>query len=359
MRVTLYEIAQATGVSVSTVSRVLNNDKSKPASKATTERIIKAAYDLGYYTRTPETETYIPEPAHRNLTCFLASASDTYNDYFFSQLLLGIQEESGRMGYSITHTLSTSTESAESICKRISDTSPDGVILMGRVSKKIMNFLNTLTLNMVYTGLNKLDVSIDQVICDGYGAIVDSVNYLVKCGFTKIGFIGTIPSEKSDILNEHRFRAFSDAVKLNDLKLDMNLCKNIQLGTEQAYNAVIELLRSGEIPEAFCCANDMVAIGVISALTDYQYRVPEDVSVIGLDDIEMAKFMKPRLTTFNMQNRELGKFAVKILDDRINGLHSVPAVIQLPSTLMVRDSCTPNPRKHSASVELPKAEHKG
>ena len=104
MRVTLYEIAQATGVSVSTVSRVLNNDKSKPASKATTERIIKAAYDLGYYTRTPEIETYIPEPAHRNLTCFLASASDTYNDYFFSQLLLGIQEESGRMGYS-THPL--------------------------------------------------------------------------------------------------------------------------------------------------------------------------------------------------------------------------------------------------------------
>ena len=73
----------------------------------------------------------------------------------------------------------------------------------------------------------------------------------------------------------------------------------------------------------------------------------------------MAKFMKPRLTTFNMQNRELGKFAVKILDDRINGLHSVPVVIQLPSTLMVRDSCTPNPRNHTASVDLPKAEHKG
>lgn len=355
MRVKLQEIAQATGVSISTVSRVLNNDKSKPASKATTERIIKTAYDLGYYTRTPDIQTPIQESRYRNLTCFLASASDTYNDYFFSQLLLGIQEESVRLDYSITHTLSTSTESAETICKRISDTSPDGVILMGRVSKQIMNFLNTLTLNVVYTGLNKLDVSIDQVICDGYTTIVDSVNYLVKCGFTRIGFIGTIPSEKSEILNEHRFRAFSDAMKLNDMELDISICKNIQLGTEQAYNAVVELLRTGDIPQAFCCANDNVAIGVISALTDYQYRVPEDVSVIGLDDIEMAKFMKPRLTTFNMQNRELGKFAVKILDDRINGYHSIPTMIQLPSTLIVRDSCSCIPDLRTQHSNIPTA----
>lgn len=340
MSVKLYEIANAAGVSISTVSRVLNKDPSKPASKATAERIIKIAYNLGYF-----------EPAHifspeeekinRNLICFLTSESDTFNDYFFSQLLLGIQKEASNLGYSITHTLSTSTISSEAICAHIRDSKPDGVILMGRVQKKIMNFLSDCTVNIVYAGLNKLEVDIDQVICDSYSAILHSVSYLAKCGFTKIGYIGTMPAEKSHVLNEHRFRAFTDGLKLNDIKLDMNYCKNIVLNTEQAYNAVVELIRSGNIPEAFCCANDNVAIGTISALNDYQYRIPDDVSVIGLDDIEMAKFMRPRLTTFNMQTGELGKFAVKILDDRIKNHHSTPVLIQLPSTLIERDSCLP------------------
>lgn len=338
MPVKLYEIAQAAGVSISTVSRVLNNDQNKPASKATADRIFKAAYDLGYFSPTP---AFIPEDQNisRNLICFLTSESDTFNDYFFSQLLLGIQKEASRMGYSITHTLSTSTTSAETICTHIRDSKPDGVILMGRVRKKIMKFLSDCTVNIVYTGLNKLDVNIDQVICDSYSAILNSVNYLAKCGFTNIGYIGTIPSEKSDVLNEHRFRAFTDGLKLNDIKLNMNFCRNIVLTTEQAYNTVVELIRAGNIPEAFCCANDNVAIGVISALNDYQYRIPEDVSVIGLDDIEIAKFMRPRLTTFNMQTTELGKFAVKVLDDRIKNNHSTPILLQLPSTFIERDSC--------------------
>lgn len=339
MPVKLSEIAKATGVSISTVSRVLNNDSNKPASKATAERIIKAAYELGYYTRLPAST---PDPLiTKSLICFLTSATDTFNDLFFSQILLGIQKESSSLGYSITHTLSTSTTSAEIICNHINESRPDGVILMGRVSKKIMTYLNNSNVNLVYAGLNKLNVNIDQVICDSYSAILDSVAYLVKCGFHKIGYIGTIPSESSDILNEHRFRAFSDGLKLNDLKLDMKYCKNIPLGTEQAYNAVVELLREGNIPEAFCCANDNVALGTISALTDYNYSVPKDVSVIGLDDIEIAKFTHPRLTTFNMQTSELGKFAVKILDDRIQGKHTTPVLIQLPSTLIVRDSCMP------------------
>lgn len=349
MSVKLYEIAQATGVSISTVSRVLNNDKNKPASKSTTERILKAAYDLGYYSRPTVPEFFIDNEKNssHNLVCFLTSASDTFNDSFFSQILLGIQKESTRLGYSITHTFSTSATSAETICTYINDVHPDGVILMGRVSKKIMSNLKHSSTNIVYTGLNKLSINIDQVICDSYSAILDSVGYLSKCGFTRIGYIGTIPSEKSDVLNEHRFQAFIDGLKLNDIKLDMDFCKNIVLGTEQAYNAMVDLLRIGKIPEAFCCANDNVAIGVISALNDYQYRIPEDVSVIGLDDIEMAKFMRPRLTTFNMQTGELGKFAVKILDDRIKNHHSTPVLIQLPSTLIERDSCLP--KKFSAT----------
>lgn len=341
MSVKLYEIARAAGVSVSTVSRVLNSNQDNAASKATTERIFKAACDLGYYARpsVPAAVNGGQKPGARSLICFLTSPSATFNDYFFSQVLAGIQKEAGALGYSITHTLSTSSSNAEIICSNIREAAPDGVILMGRISKKIMKLLNNDTVNLIYAGLNKLNVSIDQVICDGYTAILDAISYLAKCGFHHIGYIGTIPSEKSDILNEHRFQAFSHGLKLNNLKLNMEFCKNIEFGTEQAYNAVVELIREGKLPEAFCCTSGNAAIGVISALNDYQFRVPEDISVIGLDDTEMAKFMRPRLTSFNMQTKELGRFAVKILDDRIKGDHSAPLLVQFPSTLIIRDSC--------------------
>ena len=332
----LYEIAQAAGVSVSTVSRVLNGGKENAAGKATVERIRNAACELGYYTRpvAPATDEKI-----HNLTCFLTSPRATFNDYFFSQIFQGIQEEATELHYSITHTLSLSSSGSESVFAHIKDTRPDGLILMGRVTKEIMHALTDCGVNLIYAGLNKLNVDIDQVICDSYTAVLESVAYLAGCGFTRIGYIGTIPSENYNILNEHRFRAFSDGIKLNNLKLDMNFCKNIEFGTEQAYDAVVSLLREGQIPEAFCCSSGNAAVGVISALNDYQFRIPEDVSVIGLDDTEMTRFIHPRLTAFNMQTSELGKFAIKILDDRIQGKHSTPVLVQLPSTLIVRDSC--------------------
>lgn len=339
MSVKLYEIAQAAGVSISTVSRVLNNDKSKPASKATADRIIKIACDLGYYTPARPLPGKYKKNAEHNLVCFLASSSDTFRDHFFSEMLQGIQKEAEAHSYSITHTLSISGTNMDTISSYIDGSQPTGIILMGRISKNVMNFLNANAVNMVYAGLNKLNTNIDQVICDAYSAIVDSVNYLAKCGFTKIGYIGTIPTETSDILNEHRFQAFYDGLKQNQLPFDLAFCRNIVLGTRQGYNATVELIRAGTIPEAFCCGNDNTALGVISALTDYQYRVPEDVSVIGLDDIELAKYMRPRLTTFNVQAAELGKFAVKVLDDRIKGNHTSPILVQFPSTLMIRDSC--------------------
>lgn len=356
MSVKLYEIAQAAGVSISTVSRVLNHSPDKPASKETSRRIMEIAYDLGYFSR-PDmpnqsniAKVFSDSPASYKLVCFLASASDTFHDPFFSGILSGIQKEAIRLNYTITHTLSTSDLTIDTICSYINDSKPDGIILMGRVSKKIMQFLNNSSVNIVYAGLNKLNCNIDQVICDGYTAILEAVNYLTNCGFTKIGYIGTIPVKESDILNEHRFQAFSDGLKLNNLALDMDFCKNITLNTEQAYCATEELLQAGKIPDAFCCANDNVAFGVISALNDYQYRVPKDVSVIGLDDIELSQFMRPRLTTFNMQTNELGKFAVKVLDDRIKGYHSTQVLIQLPSSLIIRDSCMPKNTAKPPSV---------
>ena len=340
MPVKLYEIAKAAGVSISTVSSVLNNDTLKPASKTTEEKVMQIATDLGYFaghTVTPATQKSTGE--RRNLACLLASASDTFNYVFFSKIMVGIQEEALGLNYLVSHTLSGVDTNIESICTQIRAANSDGVILMGRVRKDVMDAVKSITPNIVYAGLNRPDAGIDEVICDAYSAISESVDYLLSLGHRKIGFIGSIPSESSDVLNEHRFAAFSDTMQKHGLPVYAEYCKNITLSTEQAYHATAELVETGTLPEAFCCANDNVAIGVISALTERGIRVPNDISVIGIDNIEPARFMYPRLTSFEMQNEELGRFAVKILNDRILGKHDIPISLRLPCTLIVRDSC--------------------
>lgn len=338
MAVTLYQIAQKAGVSISTVSRVLNKDPSKPASPKTAQRIIEAATELGYFQLPVHPLFDKPEPVHK-IVCYLASKSDNYADNFFASIMLGIQEEALRLGYNITHTFSASSATDEAICEQIAANKPEAVVLLGRVNKKAMTLLKAANQTVIYVGLNKLNYPIDQVICDCYSAILQSVHFLVNCGFRRIGYLGTIPESDSTVLNEHRFEAFSDGMKLNGLNLNMDYCENIVLNTTEAYHAVVNMIRNNRIPEAFCCANDTVAIGAIRALTDCHFSVPEDVSVIGLDDIEMANYFQPRLTTFNMQTDELGKFCIKILDDRLKNGHTSCVTLELPSSLVVRDSC--------------------
>ena len=335
MSVKLSEIANKTGVSISTVSRVLNNDMKKPASAKTREKIMEAARALGYFSSGSQAASV--QPAQHRIVCYLAS--DTYTDNFFSRLLMGIQAEADRRGYLIANSFSTANSSIDAVLNLVGDPSTEGLILMGRVRRSLMTELKARTSNIVYAGLNRTNAGIDEVVCDAYSAIRRSVRFLRDSGHTKIGFLGAIDDQKGEILNEHRFRAYSDEMTALGLPLEKKYCKDIPLSTASAYEAMCEMLEAGNVPEALCCANDNVAIGAISALNRYKLRVPEDVSVIGLDNIDTGMYFKPSLTTHEVHAKELGGLALRLLSDRINGLHFTPLYVEMQSEIIVRDSC--------------------
>lgn len=340
MRPTLYSIAQKAGVSISTVSRVLNMDTKKPASRATTERVLKIANELGYnnFILSPN-QTAISSPSTKLVTCILASPADSYSDYFFSQIMIGAQTAANEHGFSIVNAFSTSTHKLEEFYDHIMFHHYDGILLLGRIKYDMINYLLSKTSNLVYAGLNRLNIGIDEVICDAYAAVKSAITYLVENGYHKIGFIGTIPEKNSNIINEHRFDAYCSALAAHNINLNMNYCKNIDLVSPQGYSAAKELILSGNVPEAIFCAGDSVAIGVISALEEAGIQVPEQVGVVGLDDDLIASYTRPSLTTINMQKSELGRFAMQLLVDRINGKHTIPVLIELPFQLVERDSC--------------------
>jgi DNA-binding LacI/PurR family transcriptional regulator len=346
MTVTLKEVAEKANVSVSTVSRVINNDTKKPASKETQDKIWKIVREIGYVPnqnarnliKGKEEEVDLPTKA---IGCIFTSTQDTYNDPFFSEIARGIQEEVSNRGYVLGYSFSSCDMSFSALYNNLTSNPVDGAVILGRFSEDVLKFLKQNIKNIVYAGVNFVDAGFDEVICDGYKGAQEAVKYLIGLGHRDIGFIGAIPFEK-DVVNEHRYEGYKTALAKGMLVLNEKNTINVELSTIAGYKGMKEYLENNtveKLPTAFYCSNDVVAIGAMRALNEKDIKIPEQISIIGLDDIEMAAFVTPPLTTVKVPKEDLGKFAVKILIDKIENGHDFPVRVNLPFELIERNSC--------------------
>lgn len=343
MSTTLKDIAKRAGVSISTVSRVINNDQNKPASEETAEKVWNLVREMGYspnfHARNLKTSKNSRPNLDKTIGCILASPKDTFKDQFFSQIMMGIQSEAALNGYSVGYTFSY-FEDKSALFQHITSSEADGSIVLGRMNEDFLSFIKSNIKNLVYVGLNSIGRDLDEVICDAYEATSCAVQHLISLGHENIGYIGEIPSlDINNIINEHRFKAFKDTLSKNNISLNDYCIKNITLSSKEGYDAMMEIIESGNLPSAIFCGNDITAIGAMKAIHKNGLHIPKDISVVGLDNIEISEYFRPSLTTVHVPKEELGKFAVKLLIDRINGGHEVNAVVKLPFKLIVRESC--------------------
>lgn len=344
MSVTLKDIAQKAGISISTVSRIINNDTSKKASQETTDKVWEIVKELGYI---PNQNARLlkgegngdKEVRTKAIGCIFTSTTDAFTDPFFSQIAMGIQKEVIKSGYVLGYAFSSCDLTDSALYNNISANKVDGAIILGRFNRDMLNFLTGHIENLIYAGVNYVDGGFDEVICDGYQGACAATQYLIDLGHTQIGFIGMVRGDETGIINEHRFKGYSDTMKINSVNTNAFFIKDIELSTSGGYEGAKEMLKQEKRPTALFCANDAVAIGVMRAIAEKGLKIPEDLSIIGLDDIEMASYTNPGLTTIHVPKEELGKFAVKMLIDRIEGEHTIQTRINLPYKLIVRESC--------------------
>lgn len=347
MSVTLKEIAMKAEVSISTVSRVINNDTNKPASKETQDKVWKIVRELGYVPNQNARnlikgqESVIENTNTRAIGCIFTSTKDTYNDPFFSQIARGIQDEVSKRGYVLGYSFSSCDMSFSALYNNLTANPVDGAVILGRFSEDVLNFLKQNIRNIVYTGVNYVDAGFDEVICDGYKGAMEAVEYLIKLGHEKIGFIGST-RETENVINEHRYDGYQDTLNKHQIPLNKDYIVNVELSTANGFigmNHMIKRLGKEKLPTAIFCANDLVAIGAMKAIHKEGLRIPEDISVIGLDDIELSEYVTPGLTTIKVPKEELGKFAVKMLIDKIENGHNLPVRVNVPFALVERESC--------------------
>lgn len=335
---TLKEIAQEAGVSISTVSRVVNKNSPGAASKEVQDKIWEIVRRTGYTpnstAQTLKKGNDTAQPLSRSIACMFARTTDTVTDLFFTSLARSIEQEAFKRNYVLKYSFSSFDATHPNTFRLITDNHVDGVVILGRCDKPLLKMMKQYFNYVAYTGLNNLDAKYDQIICDGQKAAFAAVEHLISLGHRRIAYIGETRAE-------NRFTGYCDALNAHRISYLKGYTANVCLSSEGGYQGAKKLIDLGCDATAYFCANDITAIGAMRAFQEAGLSIPKDVSVISIDDIDTAQYLNPMLTTVHIPVEEMGQMTAKILIDRIEGGHRLPIKMDLPFYIAARDSCAP------------------
>lgn len=333
----LKDIAAEVGVSISTVSRVLNNEKTSAASKTLQAKIWDTARRQGYTpnaaARALKTNTPVEVPDVKLLYCmFACPPHETKDDPFFTKLTSVIEREAFKHGYILHYTFSAVDLDSPILLNTFAANPAEALIILGRFDSTLYRRMRKHFKKIVYVGLNRLDVKCDQIICDGYKAAQSAVEYLYSLGHRKIGYVGC---------QEARLHGYRDTLQRLKLPADERyVSDDAELSMEGGYQGMLRLLDKSTDITAVFCGNDVTAIGALRACKDRGLKLPRDLSIIGVNNIENVQYTSPMLASVNVPLDEMGKTAVRVLLDRIEGRHSSHIIVEFPCSVVKRESCS-------------------
>lgn len=335
-RITSKDVAEKVGVSRTTVSLVLNDVRSVQISEDTRRKVFDAAYELGYV---PDATAQALASRRTMLIGLVLTrtphhiASDTFLPKIISGLVTILKKRKIRIlidWVEPQHQDSAYFELARA--KRI-----DGMILSTPLlNDKALTTLENVGLPSVLIG-RVMGLNMPSVDVDNARAAKTATNYLLDLGHKKIACISNAPPEYTS--TPERVGGYKEALTQRGIPVNENLIRYGDFDPESGYNAMKSLLDAGEEFTAAFVASDNVAIGAKSALRDANLRVPDDVSLVGFDDIPWANYTDPPLTTIRLPAEELAQTACTLLLDIIQEKRIEEHHIVLYTELIVRKSC--------------------
>jgi DNA-binding LacI/PurR family transcriptional regulator len=348
MPVTLYELAKAAGCSVSTVSRVLSNNK-HPISVATRERIFKLANDLGYR----------PNVAARGLKTKRTHAIGLIIDNIAGPLtpiiIRGIQEYLQQHDYfSVIISTEWDPELKSEAIHQLISRSIDGVIFVESWRDEIINTLDLANKPYVYVYRLFDGNSTNSVLLDDVHGACLAVEHLVSLGHRRIGFIN---GPHGWVSTKERLEGYQAVLSKYGIPFDPTLVAEGTWEIQSGYPAAKKILALPEHPTAIFAANDLMALGTIYAVRDAGLNVPRDIAVVGYDDLNISSLSSPTITTVCPPSFEMGKVAAQLILDRLENQVEMKGPLRLQGKLIIRESCgSPEmniPPEHYVSHTLP------
>lgn len=327
-RPTIVTVAQWAGVSIASVSRVING---LPATPEMVQRVRAASEAVGY----------VPDAVARSLkagrTGQLAFAVADVANPVYVAMMRAIERVTKGAGYRL---LLSSTESKPddeiAILRSLRHRYVDGLILSPiRVTPELVAELRQAPLPVVVIGTLPADVPVDNVRADSRQGVGLAVAHLIDTGRQSVAFINgpidTVPGAA-------RLEGYRMALEAASRRLDPELVVTGDDFTFTAGRRAARELFSRSRPDAVFCANDLLAVGALRELIDLGIAVPDDVALVGMDDTELAEMSAPSLSSVSLASEERGELAARLLLERLTHPDAPPVRAAVPPRLIVRES---------------------
>lgn len=334
------DVAREAGVSISTVSRVIN--ESKAVSDELRKKVEDAIDTLGY--RTSSVAQSLKNSKTNKIAVIVTSVSRT----FFTSVIDGINEAAAEYGYAVliaeTHDdLDTEMELVDSFVSQW----VDGIILASSAydgSEKTAKYIQRLgqlqkkgrRIPVVTLEFSLGNPNIDSVVVDYEAASYEAVSYLLKLGYRRIAHV-SLPNNHT--IGQKRFEGYKRAHEEMGIDYDDDHIISGNYTTYSGYQIVKGLITGRHTFDSIYCANDQMAVGALKACDELNVRVPEEMAIVGNDDIFAASIVTPSLTSVHVPKREMGEVAMQRLHELLEDETLEPGkVITLPTTFMERES---------------------
>ncbi|MFN7252655.1 MAG: LacI family DNA-binding transcriptional regulator [Anaerobacillus sp.] len=329
---TIYDIAKKTGFSITTVSRALNNYPD--VSAKTKKLILDAVEEMDYY----------PNSIARSLTTkkswtlgviFIEDLGVGIKHPFFSAVIQSFKQRVESFGYDIIFLSQNVGSEKKSYLDHALHRGVDGIIVV------CSNYDNPEVQNLMESNIPSVVIDLHSnkssvVYSDSFSGSEIAINHLYSLGHRKIAHIS---GHTKTFAGTERLRGFVEAVD----KLNLNIPSSYIVeggffSYEDGYDAMKVLLELKDRPTAVFVAGDLMALGAISAIKEVGLNVPDDISIVGFDDIEIAKYTTPKLTTVRQDTDLIGENAAKVLLNQINDNNKVYSAVTVPVELINRES---------------------
>jgi LacI family transcriptional regulator len=331
---TIYDVAKKAGVGIGTVSRAINNSPQiNPQTKERVQRIIK---EMNYQPHA------LAQSLARKKTFTIASVVPFFTNYFYVELLKSVQKALSKNNYDlILYSVDRMDRLSDTLDRVLSDRRSDGVLLIsiGMTEEYARKFMETPVPVVV---IDNRVAQLDSITVANQQAAQSATEHLIGLGHTRIGMVNGVLSSYPA---QQRLEGFKKAMVYHGLDFDKRLLIICDAGEGEhgfnehaGYGAMKKFISSStDLPTAFFVASDVQALGVMRAAKESGIRIPEDLALVGFDDIEFSKFVG--LTTMRQPIAEMGYMAVERLIQRIEldsdgGLHQ-----ELHAELIVRETC--------------------
>jgi DNA-binding LacI/PurR family transcriptional regulator len=334
MSVTIKDVAKKAGVSPSTVSRVIS--KHPRISKETIERVTRVMEELGYHPNSMA-KGLVSKATHILGVILPRPAEELFQNYFFHEVLRGILAHANRAGYDLLIASGSSeSDELETVKRLVRGRRVDGIILLSsKMKDPLIVFLNETRFPFVIIGRSQEYPDVPTIDNDNVQAAYDATRHLINQGHERIGFVSG-PQELT--VSQDRLAGYRRAMQEAGLRVSEDWIVEGEFLQETGYRAMSMLMNLPERPTALVVIDDIVAFGVLHGLNELGYSVPQDMCLVGFNNISLSEHTSPPLTSVDIGTYQIGYTTAQTLIKTIarEPMHQTRMII--PHRLIVRGS---------------------